>query len=271
MLIHAYLTNGFLKMAKIFLLSLYATNKNNVPYVWLDTRGLTLDECVDLRACYPKGRLHIVNKPVPMENWAMRANVSVQELETYKHQCEQQFVTNKNKVWKLMTAGDDRVNALSNVIWGKQDLPEWEITPKFFAHFDIDTLFRKPLTEFHGMMEKADIWLKLRVGHPTVKARITIDMLLLNGADNVRTFFNHWIYHINRVDPPNRPIGFGQTSCWLAFEEMESYLNYKVLPLKYGLPGRNNVDDIVWTGNVHKLKKKDCVELFNKELSKWSA
>lgn len=272
MLVHAYLTNGFLEMAKVFLRSLHVAMGNSTPYVWLDTRGLTAVECENLRTYYADGMLHIVNRAIPMKDWAARAGVPVKKLKVYKEQCEGRFVSHKNRVWKLMTAGDDRVQALYDLIWNpmKDDMPDWDIPPKFVAHFDIDTLFRKPLTGLPKMMREADIWLKLRRGHPTLKARITIDTLFLNGADNVRAFFDRWRYHIDRKQPPERPVGWGQASCWHAFTEVESKLNYATLPLKYGLPGRNNPDDVIWTGNVHKLTKDDCVKLFNKELAKWN-
>ena len=63
-------------------------------------------------------------------------------------------------------------------------------------------------------------------------------------------------------------MGFGQLSCWYAFEEVRADLQYAQLPLTFGLPGRNAPDDIVWTGNVHRLAKDDCVDLFKEELRK---
>jgi len=269
MLIHSYLTNGFFEMAKVFLRSLLVAQGDNAPYVWLDTRGLTVDECAELQGYYAKGMLYISNRPIRMKEWAQRANIPVKRLSRFKRECENEYVTQANRVWKLMTAGDDRVQALYDIVWGmaeKSDGPDWTQQPKFVAHFDIDTLFRKPLTELPAMMKEANIWLKLRPNHSTVKARITIDMILLNGADDVRLFFDKWRYQINRVPPAERPVGFGQSSCWNAFKGVKKNLKYKTLPLEYGLPGRNHPDDIVWTGNVHKLDKSDCVKLFKKEL-----
>jgi hypothetical protein len=271
MLVHAYLTDGFLEMAKVFLRSLHVAMGTSAPYVWLDTRGLTAVECDNLKTYSADGMCHIVNRAIPMKDWAARAGVSVRQLKIFKEQCEQRFVSNKNRVWKLMTAGDDRVQALYDLIWNPpKEGPDWTIMPKFFVHFDIDTLFRKPLIGLPKMMEEADIWLKLRRGHKTLKARITIDTIFLNGADNVRAFFDRWRYHINRVPPRERPVGWGQASCWHAFVETEAKLNYKQLPLEYGLPGRNWKEDVIWTGNVHKLAKDDCVKLFIQELAKWN-
>jgi hypothetical protein len=272
MLIHSYLTNGFVPMAEVFLKSLHKVMGTAAPLVWLDTRSLKDTDMQRLRLCYPEERLHIVNRVIIMEDWARRAGVDVPTLKKYKRQCEQRYVSHKNRVWKLMTAGDDRVQALDDVLWRMQDkplkeLPDWGLPlPAFVAHFDIDTLFRRPLEGLPEMMQQADIWLKLRPGHPTLKARITIDCIFVKGSNAVRKFFDRWRYHINRVPPPQRPVGWGQASCWHAFVEVAERLNYAALPLEYGLPGRNKPDDVIWTGNVHKLEKAACVKLFKKEL-----
>lgn len=269
-LVHAYFTNGFVEMAKVFLESLQVTTVS-APLVWLDTRNLKAPQIQKLYEIYGTEKLHIVNRTIPMKDWAKRAGVTVEELRSYKRQCEQRFVSNKNRVWKLLTAGDDRVQALYNLLWGvpempASDLPNWQSERVVIAHFDIDTLFRKPLVGLPGMMQKANIWLKLRPNHNIVKARITIDCIFVRGTRDVRKFFDRWRYHINRVLPPNRPVGWGQASCWHAFVEEEKRLKYETLPLEYGLPGRNHKEDVIWTGNVHKLAKADFVKLCKREV-----
>ena len=271
MIVHAYLTNGFVEMAKVFLKSLHTVMGPAAPLVWLDTRSVSAVQQAQLREQYDPDRLHIVNRPIPMAEWADRAGTAVAQLKQFKRECEGRFVSHKNRVWKLMTAGDDRVQALYDLMWGmearpRKEQPDWDTIPSFVAHFDIDTLFRAPLEGLPAMMDKANIWLKLRPGHPTVKARITIDCIFLRGTDDVRKFFDRWRHYINRGPPPKRPVGFGQSSCWQAFTEVSEHLKYAKLPLKYGLPGRNAQEDVIWTGNVHKLAKNDCVKLFKKEL-----
>lgn len=260
MLVHAYLTDGFVPMAEVFLQSLHKVMPDP-PDVWLDTRDLTEEQINRLRQSYVTDtrRLHIVNQTIPWEQWAQRADVSVKTLRKYKQEIEGKYVRQNNRVWKLMTAGDNRVRALHDLLELKAH--------DYIAHFDIDTLFRREL-RLEGLMREANIWLKLREGHSTLKARITIDCLLLKSTPDVLRFFEHWREHIDRVPPPERPVGFGQLSCWYAFEEVRADLQYAQLPLTFGLPGRNAPDDIVWTGNVHRLAKDDCVDLFKEELRK---
>lgn len=270
MLVHSYLTSGFVNMAEVFLLSLNYVYGNNAPLVWLDTRGLKPQAVEKLKEAYPRERIHIVNKKLPLRPWAKEAGVPPKLFKQYKRECEQKFVSNKNRAWKLKTAGDDRILALHNLMFYPRelDLPNWDAMPKFIAHFDIDTLFRKTMDDIPDLMSKADLWLKLRPENPVVKARITIDVLLIRPTDRVFKFFNDWRNWINRVPLKDRPVGYGQTSCWHAFEQNKGRLNFDTLPLTYGLPGRNKDSDFIWTGNKHNLAKADCVKLFKKELDK---
>lgn len=271
MLVHSYLTNGFFEMAKIFLKSLHRVHGDQPPLTWLDTRGLKPLQVQELYRCYADGRLYINSMLLPTRQWADRAGVSLKTMKTYKRQCESRYVNNSNKVWKLMTAGDDRVHRLCDIMWPTKPLPNelvgWNPFPNYVAHFDIDTLFRKPLTApVHSLMGQADLWLKLRPDHKVTKARITIDCILVRPNRGVLKFFVEWQRWINRMSPMDRPIGWGQASCWHAYERTKKTMNCRTLPLCWGLPGRNRPDDIIWTGNVHKLAKDDCVKMFAKEL-----
>lgn len=274
MLVHSYLTNGFFNMAKVFLQSLHYVHGDEPPLVWLDTRGLKTHQAQELERCYVKDRIYINSMILPLRQWAERAEVSLKDMRAYKRQCEGRFVNDRNKVWKLMTAGDDRIHRLYDIMWPKVPPPDeplnWLPFPDYIAHFDIDTLFRKPLTPVHALMKDTDLWLKLRPGHKIVKARITIDCILVRPTKGVMKFFTEWLRWINRTPPLDRPIGWGQASCWHAFERTKGAMLFDTLPLEWGLPGRNHPDDIVWTGNVHKLAKDDCVKLFAKEMKSWT-
>ena len=285
MIVHSYLTNGFFDMAKVFLRSLeVAEGMDNAPLVWLDTRGLEPPQVEELRRYYVTGKLYVNNSKIPMRQWAEEAEITLKELKEYKRQCEGRYVNNRNRVWKLMTAGDDRVQHLFKFAWPPAGNPMtevprrangtyesgWKQRIEYIAHFDIDTLFRKPISSpAKELMNHNDLWLKLRPNNEIVKARITIDVILMRPTTQVGRFFNMWIHEIGKLRPRDRPIGWGQASCWYAFVKLRDRLSYNTLPLEWGLPGRNKPDDLIWTGNVHKLAKKDCVKLFNAEMKKW--
>lgn len=271
-IVHTYLTNGFVEMAKVFLKSLYFVHKKTPIFVWLDTRGCNENDIRGLKQCYPDSMLYINNMQLPLEEWSKKAGLSVDLMKKYKNECEQIYINKDNKVWKLMTAGDDRVKRLYDILWPSEEfLGKHGHIPNFnyIAHFDIDTLFRKRFSEvIKYMMRNIDIWLKLRPNSKVVKARITIDCIFVKPTKNIQDFFNKWIYHIDRVSPIERPVGWGQASCWHAFEEFKDKINYAKLPLEFGLPSRNDEDDYIWTGNIHNLRKDDCVKMFEMELDR---
>ena len=55
------------------------------------------------------------------------------------------------------------------------------------------------------------------------------------------------------IDIKNKPIGYGQTSFYLAYEDMKNKLKWGDVPLTYASPHMRD-DDIVWSGNSPKGK-----------------
>lgn len=244
-------------MAKIFLESLWLTNKSR-HHVVLSTRELSNDQIKELEDIYPG--VVIENK---MLNWQKLEDISklpVYILKKLKKQVENRYVNPKNKIWKLMIAAEDRPKALFDVM-----VREGDGVP--ILHFDIDTLFRAPVDHIFKTIEKNDLCLLLRPNIKPLKARITISTIGIMKNYNTMEFFSKWFDHLARVPPIQRPIGFGQTSCWYAFEEMP-HLKVHKFDSRWGYPGKHNnkADNYVWSGAVHKLTKDDCVELFGREL-----
>jgi len=118
-------------------------------------------------------------------------------------------------------------------------------------------------------MDGYDVGLKLRRKINPVKARITIDMMAIRNTANTVYWLDCWTDIIKSVHPLAKPQGFGQSSCWDAFLMAEEKgLRALTLHHKYGLPGRNGGNNVVWNGNVHKLRKDDCVAYFRDELDR---
>jgi len=255
-MIHAYFTNGMINNAEIFLRSLYKTNGDQFP-VLLSTRDLTVGQMGDLHCLHP--RLEIENETLDMDSLAKRAQVSTKTLWKYRRQVENQYISPKNKVWKLMIAAEDRPRALYDVLQrGGNDYP--------LLHFDIDTLFRKDISPLLPHAMANECCLLLRPNIQPIKARITISTMTWRKTDNTMKFFERWFHWLDGCPPPFRPIGYGQTSCWFAFEELEKELVYYKLPPEWAYPGGNKPSNFIWTGAVHKLSKKDCAIKFEKEM-----
>ena len=257
-MIHAYFTNGMFENAKVFLQSLFKTNIDRWP-VLLDSRDLTNCQVEELHKYYPI--LEVQNKKLNMDALAKRAAVPVEILWKYRRQAEKQHVTAANKVWKLMIAAEDRPRALLRLI--KRMKHGYVV-----MHFDIDTLFRKSILDLYLKGAQYDCGLLLRPNISPVKARITISTMVWQKTKITMQFFRRWMYWLDFCPPPRRPIGYGQTSCWYAYEELYKELRTYTLPVEWGYPGKNKESNILWSGAVHKLKKADCATQFREEMSR---
>lgn len=258
-IVHSYLTEGMFDNAIPFLRSLLSTNRDAFKVI-LSTRNLNSGQIIKLHAFYPD--LHVQNENLDYSAMARRAECSVDTLLKYKHEVETGYVSQSNKVWKLMIAAEDRPRSLYQLLACEASLHEPVL------HFDIDTLFRKEIWSLAIQGRQYDCCLLLRENMNPVKTRITISTMTWKTNMRTLTFFERWMYYLDIVPPPMRPIGYGQTSCWLAFEEMRESLKYKKLGPAWGYPGRssNKEGNYIWSGAVHKMRKDDCAKIFGDEL-----
>lgn len=256
--VHAFYTSGMHGLAKVFVESFSWFHTQYRTPLHLDTMGLTTNQIAELRQCYPL--IRVVNHEYPMADWANRCGVSIRTLAEWKDQIEHGYVTEESRTWKLLTAGDYRVRCVSKALNHAIGL---------LVHFDIDTLFRGSVLGLETNMVGYDVGLKFRPNIQPIKARITIDVMALRPTQPTYRWLSNWQAEIAKIPPRERPIGFGQSSCWEAYTKaLEQGLTALRLPLSYGLPGRNRDTDVIWCGNIHKLRKDDCVSVFRKELDR---
>lgn len=262
--VHTYLTDGFFDMAKVFLES-YVVAGNKLPVI-IDSRGLSRGQVEELGGYSSVARIN--NEPLDWEALELKTGLNLSDLRQYKRQIESTYITPNSRVWKLLFAGDDRVKAVRKLLFQPETYQLYApCQPIGLAHFDADTLFRADITrELIKMLCSHDASLKLRPNIKPIKARITIDCMILKACDAVKNFMDTWISIIDSVHPTFRPVGFGQSSCWSAYRMHHDHMSTATLPLKYGLPGRNAAQDVIWTGNIARLAKDDCVSMFRKEL-----
>ena len=259
-IVHSYLSDGMFENAKVFVKSLAVTTNDKFA-LFLSTRNLTDDQCDELLYLHPD--VSIDSQKYDYGLMAKVAGLPVDILLQYKKEVESRYVSRKNKVWKLMVAADDRPKSLASLLFNDDfdvDVP--------VLHFDIDTLFRKDISPLVDKAYNNDTMLLLRLDHPNVKARITISTMTFMATENTYKFFDRWFYYLDAVPPRDRPIGYGQTSCWLGFRDVEKQLKYEKLSPDWGYPGKksNGPNNFVWSGAVHKLTKDDCAKLFSTEL-----
>lgn len=267
LIVHTYYTSGMHELAKIFVESFSEFHANRQIPLVIEGVDLTDFQVSDLRSRYKY--LHINQHYIPMEHWAKRCGVSLNTLEKWRYEVEHSYVTPANRAWKLLIAGDHRIKTVRNML---EMIGAYGICPagKILAHFDIDTIFRDNIEALSEYVLHHDAALKLRPQIQPIKARITIDLMVIKKTGASIQWLEDWTEIIDSVPPIERPIGFGQSSCWEAYKKaVEEYcLQVNKLPISYGLPGRNKPSDAIWCGNVHKLTKDDCANRFNKELGR---
>lgn len=261
-MIHAYLTDGMYGLAEVFLKSLWKTNEDTFR-VLLSTRELKDKQVKKLREFHPC--VDVENKRFNYEEMADRAKVSVPKLLEYKRQIEKRYVTPENRVWKLMIAAEDRPRSLFDLL----QRGEGSGTPIF--HFDIDTLFLKSIMPIMNTALAHDCCLLFRPKINPIKARITISTMFWRRTEVVLEFFQRWMHWLDACPPPERPIGYGQTSCWYAYKDVEDRIKVHTLGPAWGYPGKkmNRGSNFVWSGAVHKLTKADCIKQFGEKLGEF--
>lgn len=253
-MIHAYLTDGFFDMALVFLKSLRKTNGYRHDVV-LSTRNLAADQVDFLYNAYTN--LTIENERLDYRYMSRVSSTPIDVLLRYKRETENGYITPENKIWKLMIAAEDRPIALRSVV------NRYSVFSPIL-HFDIDTLFLRNISEGFELAADNDLCLLYRPNFHVVKGRVTISTIGLSATPAVLEFLNLWISYIKKLSPRERPVGYGQTSFYYALQELKHKLRVHTFNHRWGYPGKKNneQDNFVWSGAIHKMKKKECVKFF---------
>jgi hypothetical protein len=237
-IVHAYLTSGFYPWAKIFLES-YKYHNGEENRVILSTRSLQKYQISELKKLY--GNLEIKNSNFSIKAMAQKAGIPHGQMLMYKKQVEREHVTMENKIWKLMIAADDRVKSIRDVL-------EENMYEDYMFHSDIDMYIRAPLTELFDFIRQHEISIKLRLkSKPNRRTMIGIQGYKI--CKKTLNFLNNWIGHVERVAPKDRPLGYGQTACYYAYEQFKNKTNWGSVPRKFIAP-QMKPTDIIWSANT---------------------
>ena len=255
MLIHAYLTDGFFPWAKFFLNSYKYYNGESIPII-LSTKGLDKNQIKELESTYKN--ITIQSSTLNIEQMAAIAGVTIKTLLEYKEQIEKSCINEKSKVWKLMIAADDRVKSLLEVMKQQQS------NHKHILHFDIDMYIRNSLNELIQLVKANDVSMRFRLNSkPNRKTLISVMGFKI---DKGIKFIERWVKYIDDIEPKNRPIGYGQTSCFFAYRDMKDKFKWGDVPLKFASPHMKE-SDVIWSANTPKGKTSN-LELFGRDFNK---
>ena len=228
MIINAYFTNGYLGWGRLFLES-FAYHNGQEKKMILNTRNLTKKEINGLYPLYKN--LEVRNTDFNFKQMAKRAGVSVQTLINYKRVVESNKVHKDNRVWKLMVAGDDRIKTIYGIL---NEMDEGDC----LVHFDIDTyvqgnldkLFEISRNNYFTSIFRIDKQIKRRGKVFRENRAILICVMGFTIGKYSKEFVKRWIHYIDKVPPVKRQKGYGQTSCYYAYKDM----NKKYKDIKWG-------------------------------------
>jgi hypothetical protein len=246
MLIHAYLTDGFFQWAKFFLETFKFHNGTGHPIIFT-TKNLTEPHINELKNVY--SNIEVDNKNFDMDLFCKRSGLDKGTLLRYKREVEFIHVTPENRVWKLMVAGDDRIKSIYNIVKDKF------IGESHVLHFDIDMYIRAPLIDLFEFVERHDISIKLRLASK-INRKTMIGLQGYKFNSSSVDFLERWIRHIDAVKPSDRHLGYGQTSCYYAYEEVKDKYNWGDIPSKFISPYMRK-EDLVWSANTLDGKTKN--------------
>jgi hypothetical protein len=266
-IVHAYLTDGFFELAKTFVESYFLFN--DIP-MHLDTRGLTEEQCLDLVKIVnnkaPEGALTLSNRSIDYNDLSQKTGINVPTLKRYKSEVENRFGLPANeldmdaKVWKLLHAGEARIKAMYAQLKQRDAV----------IQFDIDTLFRGNISVLKQLAERFDFAAKIRLGN-TPKIAISIGLVIYQNTRATCRWIDQWLSIIDSVPPVQRPLGFGQISCYNAFQVHKDNLKYIDLIKNYprfGIPWTNGPTDLIWTANTHGVPKSAYAQGFRDEIKR---
>lgn len=256
MIIHSYLTDGFYGWAEIFVKS-FRHHHGDDHKIILSTRDLNKHQIARLKTFYPK--LQVNNKDLNLERIAKRAKISVEEIKKLKDHIENNAVTKKTFIWKQAISVEDRYK--TSIIETMRHNPR----EKILVHFDIDMYFRDNLNELFDIIRKNDISIRFRK-KSQMNRKVMGGLIGFRINRKTNEFMKRWIYHINKLPLYQKPLGYGQTSFYLAYLDLQKKLKWGDIPAKYISP-RFLETDVIWSGNTKDGKAKNlskCQKDFRK-------
>jgi len=253
MIIQAYLTDGFFPWAEFWLESLRHFHPN-IPVI-LSTRNLTNEQIAQLESV---NNVTVQNEELTYAKLAKLANLDINKMMDFKKQVETVHVTNENKIWKLMISADDRVKSVYKVLKQVRDQTD------FLMHIDIDMYFRKPLHDLFDIITAHVVSMRFRL-HSKENRKVLGSLQGFKLCDKTFKFMETWIKYIDNVKPVNRPLGYGQTSCYYAYRELINEIKWGKIPPKFATAQMPD-HGVIWAANTLKGKTEN-LRLFREDFN----
>jgi hypothetical protein len=258
MIIHSYCTQGYYPWAKIFLESFKLQHNENYKII-LSTRDLSNDEVEFLKRIY--SNLEVRNKILDLEEISLKSGVDIFKLKQYKEETEHGIASEENKIWKQAISVEDRYR--DSIV----DVMQTNMDEKYLIHFDIDLLFRKPLNQLFEIISTNDITIRFRL-QKKIARKVCGGLIGFKLDDKIFHFMHRWKKYIDEIPLNLKPLGYGQTSFYYAYEDLKDYYKWGTIPSSY-LSTRHSHDDEIYSANT--IAGKDhLLKFFRSELNKIS-
>ncbi len=212
MLIHSYMTDGFFDFGKALLKSFKKHHGETMTFL-LTTRDLNDSQIDELHSLYKN--LIVSNDQIDMEALSRETGRTVKELERYKWQVENIHVKQESVIWKQYISVEDRYrNSLQDA---------FSICGDAFVHMDVDSYINKRLDPLFKIVRSNDVSLIFRLNQP-MRLKIFGCLMGFRFGPKADLFLETWRKRIDAVPLNKKPRGFGQTSCFIAYNTLSSPL-----------------------------------------------
>lgn len=254
LIIHTYFTNGMFEWAKFLLTTFKHFHGEEIPFL-LSSRDLSSSQFVELHKTYKK--MILINKPLDLDDMSKRTNVSKENLLKYKKEIETDHIKDKGTtLWKQLISVEDRYK---NSILEAMDI---FLGGKYMLHMDVDMYIRGHLRELFELITQHDISIRFRLKSKPNR-RVQGGIIGFRLGDKAQEFMRKWIHYIDLINIKDKPAGYGQTSFYMAYENLKDKYSWGDVPLKFISP-HLRPDDIIWSANSTKGKDKN-LEIFKKD------
>jgi len=245
MIIHSYFTNGLYGWADIFVES-FRYHHGDEHKIFLSSRNLNSTQIEKLSSY---SNIDLSNKKLNLNKIAKRARMSIDKIVKLKNEIETKAVTPKSIVWKQAISVEDRYRR--SILEAMEKYPDED----YLIHFDIDMYFRTHLQDLFNIVVDNDISIKFRL-KSKLNRKVMGGLIGFKICEKTKKFMKKWIYHIDAIPLYKKPIGYGQTSFYLAYRDLKNEIKWGHIPSKFISP-RFLETDVIWSGNTKAGKTKN--------------
>jgi hypothetical protein len=248
------MTDGFFDFGKILLQSFKKHHGEDLTF-FFTTRDLSEQQLDELHSLYKN--LIVSNEKINIRKLSKKTGISVKDLRKYKWQVENRFVKPESVIWKQFISVEDRYrNSLQEA---------FNICGDHVIHMDVDSYINRSLNPLFKIVENNDVSLIFRLKAP-FRMKMFGCLMGFKFGEKAQTFLETWRKHIDAKPLIRKPRGYGQTSCFLAYDELKkSDINWGRIPRGFVQPvfhrdalivqGNNGLNKNTvarqWKGKVH--------------------